>query len=192
MESVVIDLAAEGGEAIRIEMTKSEFLNWDPDDGFLYEFDAGFAEPTTGMKKEERYIVRNLQRAFKKTTAYTADALLLEESEVWLTPDQKRIPDVSLFTDQQIQDSLTEANDPIPAFVVEIISPTDVAGKVERKVLEYFEAGVQVVWHIYPDLRMVRVMTSSKVAHSFFGEDTFDAAPVLPDLHLTVQDLFSL
>lgn len=192
MESVVIDLAAEGSEAERIEMTRAEFLNWNPDDGVLYEFDAGFAEPTTGMKKEERYIVRNLQRAFKKTTAYAADALLLEESEVWLTPDQKRIPDVSLFTDQQIQDSLSDSNDPIPAFVVEIISPTDVAGKVERKVLEYFEAGVEVIWHIYPELRMVRVMTSPGMAYSFFGDEAFNAAPALPDLQLTVQALFSL
>lgn len=54
MQSAVLE--PEEVDDVRIPMSKETFLNWNPDDGFLYEYDNGFAEQTTGMKKEERYI----------------------------------------------------------------------------------------------------------------------------------------
>ena len=78
----------------------------------------------------------------------------------------------------------------LPAFVVELISPSDRAKHVEQKVIEYFNAGVQVVWHVHPELRMVRVFTSARHNVTCFEHDAFDAAPALPDLQLTVDALF--
>jgi len=187
METILLEEIATD---VRLPITKEQFLNWSPDNGLLFEFDNGFAEPTTGMKKEERYLVRNIQRAFRKTVSFAQDAMLLEETDVWLTNHQKRIPDIAFFTNRQINDSATGSDEPVPMFVVEIISPTDKTDKVERKVLEYFQAGVQIIWHIYPALNMVRVISSPRLASSFFDDDAFSAAPVLPDLQLTVSDLF--
>lgn len=188
MESAVIE--QEEVADVRIPMPKAQFLNWNPDDGFLYEYDNGYAEQTTGMKKNERYIVSNVLDKFETTQAYQERAKLLPESDVWVTDEQKRIPDIAFFTRQQILDSVTNV-EPIPAFVIELISPSDKADKVEKKVIEYFNAGVQVVWHVYPALRMVRVFTSVKSNTTYFGTDPFDAAPVVPDLQLTVDELFA-
>ena len=80
---------------------------------------------------------------------------------------------------------------PVPAFAVEIISPSDKADKIETKVIEYLNAGVQVIWHVFPALRMVRVFTSVKNSISHFETDTFDAAPAVPDLTMTVNELFA-
>lgn len=188
MESAVLE--PEEVDDVRIAMSKETFLNWNPDDGFLYEYDNGFAEQTTGMKKEERYIISNIQDTFDTTNAYRERAKLLPESDVWVTDSQKRIPDVAFFTRDQINESANGV-ETIPAFVVELISPTDRADKIETKVIEYFNAGVQVIWHVFPALRMVRVFTSVKSNTTYFETDRFSAAPAVPDLQMTVDELFA-
>lgn len=177
---------------VSIPMSKQAFLNWDGDDEYLYEFDNGYAIPTDGMRKEERYLVRNIQKAFRKTHAFQENGYLFEESAVWVTESQRRIPDVSYFNDAQIRESATPISEPIPAFVVELISPSDRVKHVEQKVIEYFAAGVQVIWHIHPELRMVRVFTSARHNITCFEHDAFDAGPALPDLQLTVEELFTV
>ena len=52
-------------------------------------------------------------------------------------------------------------------------------------------AGVQVIWHVLPALRMVRVFASVKSDTTHFETDTFDATPVVPDLQMTVDELFA-
>ena len=191
MEAVETELLeTEVPPVARVPMTKAQFLAWEPEDGFLYEFDNGYAEQTTGMKKSERPLIRAIQMAFQQTTAFAENAMLFEETEVWVSEEQMRIPDVAFFTDAQIRAS-GEAAEPIPTFVVELISPTDRADKVEQKMVEYFAAGVQVLWYVYPALRMVRVFTSVRHSTTFFENESFDAAPALPDLHLTVAELFT-
>ena len=175
---------------VRIPMSKEAFLEWNPDDGFLYEYDNGFAEQTSGMKKTERYIISNIQAKFSTTEAFRQRAWLFEESDVWVSDEQKRIPDMAFFTRNQILDSADD-KESIPAFVVELISPTDKADKIETKVIEYFRTGVQVIWRVFPALRMVRVFTSVKNSISHFETDTFDAAPAVPDLQMTVNELFA-
>ncbi len=188
MKSAVVEW--EDVSVIRIPMSKTAFLNWNPDDGFLYEYDNGFAEQVSGTKKTERYIISNIQDKFSKTQAFHERAKLFEESDVWVTGEQKRIPDMAFFTRDEILDSANSGN-PIPAFVVELISPTDKADKIETKVIEYFNAGVQVIWHVFPALRMVRIFTSIKSNTTHFETDSFDAAPAVPDLQMTVDELFA-
>lgn len=190
MESTLLETPDEEA-VVGIPMTRQRFLSWNPDDGFLYEFENGLAIPTDGMKKEERYLIRNVQKAFQKTKAFQENGYLFEENDVWLSVNQKRIPDMAFFTDAQIKESKTPTSEPIPSFVIEIISPSDKVKPVEQKVIEYFDAGVQVVWHIHPALRMVRVFTSARQNVTCFENDEFGAAPAIPDLHITVAELFS-
>lgn len=172
-------------------MSKQKFLNWNGDDEYLYEFDNGYAIPTDAMKNVERPIIQKILRKFTQTKAYQQMGELLTETKCWLADSQMRIPDAAFFTSAQIQES-GEGKHPIPAFVVELISPSDRVRHVEQKVIEYFEAGVQVVWQVHPELRMVRVFTSARHNVTCFEQDAFDAAPALPDLQLTVDALFAV
>jgi len=191
MEAVETELLeTEAPPVARVPMTKAQFLTWNPEDEFLYEYKNGFALRISGMKKEERYLIVNIQDRFAKTSSYQQGDRLLAETDCWLTETQMRRPDLALFTQAQIRVGEDDA-EPIPAFVVELISPSDRADKIEEKVLDYFEAGVRVVWHVFPALRMVRVFTSARTATTFFGEESFAAAPALPDLQLTVAELFA-
>ena len=97
---------------------------------------------------------------------------------------------MAFFTREQILDSANDIES-IPPFVVELISPTDRVNTVETKVIEYVNAGVQVIWHVFPALRMVRVFNSAKNNATYFETDLFSAAPALPDLQMTVDEVFA-
>ncbi|CAN5280729.1 hypothetical protein BH09BAC4_BH09BAC4_51710 [soil metagenome] len=189
MESTLLETPDEEA-VVGIPMTRQRFLSWNPDDGFLYEFENGLAIPTDGMKNVERPIIQKILRKFTQTVAYQQMGEILPETKCWLNDGQMRIPDAAFFTSSQIQDSGADKH-PIPSFVIEIISPSDKVKPVEQKVIEYFDAGVQVVWHIHPALRMVRVFTSARQNVTCFENDEFGAAPAIPDLHITVAELFS-
>ena len=175
---------------VRIPMTKAEFLRWNPDDGFLYEYDGEYAEQNHAVKNTERYLVCNIRDAFVSTDAYRLRTRLFEETGCWVTEKQMRRPSGALFTDEQIKAS-TVGRNPVPAFVVGIIFEHDRANKIERKAGEYFRAGVQVRWPVYPELHMVRVLLSPRNLVSLFGTEVVSAAPVLPDLRMTIDELFA-
>ena len=190
MENPLLDDELEIAD-VWIPMTKADFLSWNPDDGFLYEYDGEYAEQIHATQNTERYLVRNIQKRFQQTEAFRQNNWLFEETECWLTDTQMRRPDMALFTDVQIRES-TAGGHPVPAFVVEIISEHDKANKIGKKVGEYFRAGVRVVWHIYPELRMVRALLSPRTLTSLFETDIVSAAPAVPDLQLTIEELFRL
>jgi Uma2 family endonuclease len=50
------------------------------------------------------------------------------------------------------------ALDIAPDLVVEVISPRDNAEKVEKKLREYLAAGVRLIWAVYPQARVVRIV----------------------------------
>lgn len=104
---------------------------------------------------------------------------------------QMRRPDLAYFSGEQIDNSLTSDEEPIPAFLIEIVSPSDDAEKVEEKLAEYFKSTVQVVWHIYPENQVVYVYTSRKSV-KICTDDICSASPVLLDFATTANELFAL
>ena len=68
MESAVLE--QEEVDDVRIPMSKEVFMNWNPDDGFLYQYDNGFAERTSGMKNKELHITSNIQAKFVLTESF--------------------------------------------------------------------------------------------------------------------------
>ena len=155
--------------------------------GYRYEFNNGIIEKTDAMKKNEIYILQNLLRVFKYTTAFAEDGALVSEVETWTSDTQFRKPDISYWTwEQQIDDV-----ESVPFFAVEVISKNDPINVVNTKVLEYFKSGVKVLWHIFPEQRMVYVFTSPKHITVCFENDICSAAPVLLDFEISVNGIFA-
>lgn len=170
--------------------TLEEFQQWEvPTDGMKYEWFDGELIAFEKMNKQHLKLIRLLTRLFTQTQAYQAGGLLIAEQDVMLTGIQLRRPDFAYFSGAQIDRNDTSI-EPIPAFVIEVISPTDDAEKVESKRFEYFKAGVQVVWSIYPEAQCVYVYTGIKSVVICTDEDICSAAPVLDDFEVKTQDLF--
>lgn len=170
--------------------TLEEFQHWEaPTNGLKYEWFDGELIAFEKMNKHHLKLIRLLTRLFTQTQAYQAGGLLIAEQDVMLTGIQLRRPDFAYFSGVQI-DRNNRNVEPIPAFVIEVISPTDDAEKVESKRFEYFKAGVQVVWSIYPEAQCVYVYTGIKSVVICIDEDVCSAAPVLGDFQVEAKKLF--
>ena len=176
---------------VRKPKTLESFLSWEQPEGYYkYEWVDGALEKTEYMMKNtERLLVMNIERAFAKTTAYRDGGHLFAETIVPVSEERVRIPDVSFFTNRQILNS-AQGGQPVPAFAIEIISPNESGFKIEQKAFDYFAAGVQVLWQIYPNLRMVKVLTSPQTVQICLKQDGCSAAPAIPDLTIAADQVF--
>jgi Uma2 family endonuclease len=108
-------------------------------------------------------------------------------------PDTVRGPDVAFVSrDRMPEDGIPRRFMQLaPDLAVEIVSPSNTAREVTRKVLEYLTAGSQLVWVVDPSSRTVTVYPGREHIRILGASDELDGAPVLPGFRLTVGELFT-
>lgn len=107
-----------------------------------------------------------------------------------LFPGLVRLPDVAFVSwERAPEDAEAEAiPDVAPDLAVEVISRGNTAAEMERKLREYFEAGVRCVWLFDPRARTVRVYSSPE-SFSIVGEEgTVDGGEVLPGFQVSLAE----
>ena len=111
-----------------------------------------------------------------------------------LEPKQIRIPDVSFISKQRFAGRTVTPG----AFwelgcdlAVEVISPSNTRREMERKLSEYFAAGVKAVWLVYPKSREVVVYTSPSNSDTLRGDELLDGGDVLPGFSVPVAEIFA-
>jgi Uma2 family endonuclease len=176
--------------------TLAEFLLWEPNDGFKYEWNDGGLIKFHYMNRQLLSLISRLYQVFYKTEEFKQGGLLLAEQDVQLTGIQLRRPDIAFFSMAQIEASKGE-EEQIPEFVIEVISTNDQIIKVRQKLSEYFKTGaggvpLKVVWLIYPEEKEVEVFTSYKEVKICTGTDICSASPVLNGFEISVQELFGM
>ena len=161
--------------------------------GIKYEYCNGFIEKTTAMNRKELFIIRALTDLFYRLKYKVGNAIggtVVNELETWTTETRWRRPDWAYVTDAQI-DSGRDDDAVVPEFMVEMLSKNDDILVVQKKVYEYFEVGVKVLWIIYPNLRVVHVYTSTKnITVCEDHTDICSGAPVLMDFNISIGELF--
>lgn len=90
---------------------------------------------------------------------------------------------------EQIQQAKKEIN-PLPKFIIEIISKNDNINRVVKKLENYFSADVQIIWHIFPKEELVHVYENSKTMKICRDNDLCSAEPIIPGFVLSVKDIF--
>lgn len=116
------------------------------------------------------------------------------DGTVRLMPGLVRIPDVA-FTSWDRLPGRREPTAPIPTLApdlaVEVLSASNTPTEMARKRLDYFTAGVRLVWEIDPDARTVSVYTGVDTFSVLTVSDTLDGGAVLPGFTLPLRDLFA-
>lgn len=173
------------------KVSKARFLKEyaDQEDGYKYEWNDGIVEKYQGMNQQQAEIYFLLMAYFQKTEASKTGGGLITETDMLTTPNQLRRPDISFYTGEQRR-LMKQGENQIAPWVAEIISPSDNANKINSKLDEYFLAGVQVVWHIFPESKQVYVYTSPESVTICRGQTVCSAAPALPDLVISAEVLF--
>ena len=175
------------------KMALERFRAWKPADGWKYVWNDGFIYKDKKMiTRKQRHILTNIIDAFY-AQGMRVHGSLVPECEMQTAVGKYRIPDIGFFTNAQNQEKETAAHT-FPAdvcgFVVEVISETDSGYQIESKIWEYFEAGVQVVWQIFPHINVVKIYTAPNQITVATFQNICSAAPVLPLFQMTVADIF--
>ena len=104
----------------------------------------------------------------------------------------ERLPDVSFISAARIppEGETEEKWHLAPDLAVEVISPSESWAKVNRKLREYFTAGVQQVWLVSLELREVHVYDSPKALTVLGEEDALVSEALLPGFRLRISELF--
>ena len=79
----------------------------------------------------------------------------------------------------------------VPDLAVEVVSPSNLAEEIDRKITDYFQSGVRLVWVFYPDSGRVYVYQSPTQVSILERTDTLDGGEVLPGLQLPIAQLYA-
>jgi Uma2 family endonuclease len=78
-----------------------------------------------------------------------------------------------------------------PDLAVEILSESNRPGEMNRKLQDYFQAGVQLVWIADPTPRTARVYRQPDQFETLTEADALDGENVLPGFRLSLRDWFA-
>ena len=92
-------------------------------------------------------------------------------------PYNRRVPDVPVW-------------DMVPDLAIEVISPSNSASAVLRKVHDYFKAGVTRVWVVYPEQAEVYIYSTPQQIQVVGVGQELDGGDLLPGFRLPVAVLF--
>jgi Uma2 family endonuclease len=106
-----------------------------------------------------------------------------------------RLPDVAFVSWDRLPVRGEFPPEPVPKLVpdlaVEVISKGNTREEMARKLKEYFEAGVRLVWYVDPKKRTVKAYTSPEESRVLTEKHTLDGGEVLPGFTLPVKKIFA-
>lgn len=174
-------------KAISLEAFQRRYLDKTT---FKYEWNNGQIEQEEYMKADERYIINNIVREHTKTKSFRDGNSIMGEVDCYLSVlGTYRRPDAAYLTPAQINYPKTAQE--APSLIIEVSSPSNSGGQNIAKMLEYFKAGTQVVWYIYPEQKQVWVYTNPKEVSICHEEDICSAEPAISEFKMHVSDVFS-
>jgi len=173
-------------------LTLAGFERLPEPEGVRYELDDGeliaTARPKAKHARSERKLVVLLGGFLQTHTigeVFTGNMAFLLGGD----PPTLRCPDVSFVTAERAR--TIDPNGWItgaPDLAIEIVSPSDAAAELYRKVRQYLENGSSVVWVVYPDTQDVHEFrpTGTRIFHA---GDLLEAPDLLPGFSVRVADL---
>jgi Uma2 family endonuclease len=107
-------------------------------------------------------------------------------------PDLVRAPDVAFIRAAQIPPEGLPRRfwDIAPDLAVEVVSPSDTRVEVLGKVREWIDAGVRMVWVVYPASKTIEVVRSLQDRITLGIGDTLEGGDVVPGFSCTVAEIF--
>lgn len=110
-----------------------------------------------------------------------------------MKPGLLRIPDLSFVRWEKVggDEVPTDPIGPVaPDLAVEVVSAGNPRTEIERKKNEYFDAGVELVWIVYPRSQTVTVWTAPHHSTELSQNDDLTGGDVLPGFSVNIGALF--
>lgn len=158
-----------------------------------FEVDGGELLQMSSSKLQNKLIAMLCQQMLLEATAVNPGWLVFPEMAFVIAeePVVLRIPDVAVVREDRVKgtpgDKYVQG---APELAVEVVSPSDSAEGLERKSRQYFEAGAQLVWQIYPETRTVHVYRADGSAAVLDQQGALTAPELFGDWSAPVSTLF--
>lgn len=172
--------------------TLEEFRALPEEDEYLVELVEGrlVREPRPGGR--HGVLVALLARVLLDY-ADQAGGMVVAEGGFVLEPGRPTVrgPDVAYLRDVEERYGAPEGFiTGAPGLAIEVISPSNTATEIQRKVVEYFDAGCRQVWVVHPRTRTVVVHRSVSEARLLRDGDLIEGGELMPGLDLPVSAVF--
>jgi Uma2 family endonuclease len=116
---------------------------------------------------------------------------ILVETEFVLSENTVRIPDVAFLSSEQMsQIDLDQRIRGAPTLAIEVVSPSDRAEALARKVDQDLAAGAKAVWVVYPKAREVHIFRPGGVIVLRGADAVLEEEEILPGFSLSLAALF--
>jgi Uma2 family endonuclease len=180
-------------------MTVAEFYEWTTrvqNNGKLYELDEGMVVemPTPGeFHGAICFLIAYLlgTYVFQRGKGYicTNDTGLLVKRR----PGTVRGPDIMLFDEKLPLRKLSRKfSVRLPKLVVEVLSPSDQMARINRRISQFLQRGVPLIWLVDPETRTVTVYRPGKDFKILSETDEITGEDVLPKMRFHVAEFFAL
>jgi Uma2 family endonuclease len=154
-------------------------------DGTLVEKAMGFKEGRVGL----------VMGMYLDEFVYARDLgfVLGADGMMRIAPHLVRIPDVSFVSFARLG-CRELPSEPIPDLApdlaIEVLSASNTPAEMARKLREYFNAGVRLVWFIDEEAASIEVFTSASKSRVLTGKQLLKGGKVLPGFELSVEVFF--
>jgi Uma2 family endonuclease len=168
-------------------------------DELRYELDEGeLIEMVRPRYNPHNRIVRVIDRALLAYVDRNPIGEVLSTDNLFvLGPTTKRAPDLAFLTNERMRQIQPGKDiEGGPDLAIEVLSPSDKAASMRRKVKQYFAAGSKIGWLVYPQTRQVHVgdvevwESEAGPARVLGDQDTLEAPGLLPGFSLRISSLF--
>jgi Uma2 family endonuclease len=177
--------------ATKTLMTVEEFAQMNVPETEDYELVEGEAIPLPSATPLHAKIRRRLERLLENYFQLNSIGEPFGEVDCRLADDTVRRPDISIFLSPRLQQiDLKKVPIPFsPEIAVEVLSPSQIAIDVNRKIRDYLGAGSAEVWILDHENAEVFVHTKAGI-RLLVGNDTLES-PLLPGFAASVNDLLA-
>lgn len=102
-------------------------------------------------------------------------------------PVRDRVPDLAIYRPMDYGEEEIKMTE-IPLCAIEILSPTQTHIDLEQKRKQYFAAGVQSYWLVFPDLKSVFVFRNVDDYDAYFRQDVLKDKVL--DVEIDLKEVF--
>lgn len=106
-----------------------------------------------------------------------------------VTPDCIRQPDISVCLTRPAR-TLGKKRQGAPDLAIEIVSPSDSAADLDRKIRLYLAHGAKAVWGMWPEAQRLDVHQSGQPTRHYEVTDTIMGEEPIPEFRLALATLF--
>ncbi len=161
-----------------------------PEQGGGYELDEGEPVYVSPNSVEQSTIIYRIYALLNEWARRGNLGLVAADSWIELAPGIVRAPDVAYIPRERLSNvDPKHALKVVPALAVEVLSAYSTAREMSRKIQQYRDAGIELIWVVDPDKCEVDIHSSLPLK-TLRKDGTLSDDKILPGLSIPINTLF--